>query len=284
MTRAESLANATKRLADAGIAPTDARTEATLLLRFTANVSREELFLRPDAALSPAETDAYETAVTRRATREPLAYITGTREFYGLTFAVTPDVLVPRPETEGVVEQVLAGSPARVLDLCTGSGAIAVAVAVHVLAAQVTATDISEAALAVAQANAARHGVADRVTFACGDLFAPVSPVSRFDVIAANPPYIAPADIEMLEPEVRDFEPRIALGVHADALQFYRRIAGESGAFLAAEGGRVVVEVGYGQADAVRELFAASGFADVQAFPDLSGILRIVVARKDSAR
>lgn len=282
MTRAESLTNAVARLIRAGIAPADARTEAALLLRFAANLSREELFLRPAAPLSPDDVAAYEADISRRAAREPLSYITGTREFYGLTLAVSPAVLVPRPETEGVVEGVLAGNPTRVLDLCTGSGAIAVAVTVHAPTAQVVATDISDAAIAVAQTNADRHGVTSRVTFLRGDLFAPVPPDSRFDCIAANPPYIAPADIETLEPEVREWEPRIALGVHADALHFYRRIAGEAGAFLA-HGGRVVVEVGQGQVNAVRELFAANGFADAQAFPDLAGIPRVVVAHKNWA-
>ncbi|MBC8142230.1 MAG: peptide chain release factor N(5)-glutamine methyltransferase [Armatimonadetes bacterium] len=287
MTRAEALANASERLARAGIAPADARAEAALLLRFTASVSREELFLRPAALLSLTDAGRYEAAITRRERREPLAYILGTREFYGLTFAVTPDVLVPRPETEGVVDAVLgtprpARRPFRVLDLCAGSGAIAVAVAVHAPTVQVVAADISEAALAIARANAARHGIADRVTFLVGDLFAPVPPGSRFDCVAANPPYIAPSEIETLEPEVRDYEPRIALGVHADALSFYRRIAAESGAFLAPDG-RVVVEVGQRQADDVCELFVQNGFAGVEVFPDLSGILRVVVAHRNGA-
>lgn len=281
--RAAAVAGATQRLTGAGILPADARTEAVILLRHAAAVSREELFLRPDVLLSPEAFARYESAITRRAAREPLCYITGTRDFYGLTFAVTPAVLIPRPETEDVVEAVLtspfpssAGGIA-LLDLCTGSGAIAVAVAVHLPDARVTATDISNTALVVARANADRHCVGNRVTFLAGDLFAPVPVGARFAVIAANPPYIAPDEIETLEPEVRDFEPRIALGVHADALVFYRRIANDASAYLV-PGGRVVVEVGQGQADAVSDLFRRAGFTNVSAFPDLSGILRVVVA------
>ena len=353
MTRAEGVASGTTRLRDAGIPPTDARAEAALLLRYVAGIAREELFLRPDLPLASETCIRYDATITRRAAREPLAYITGTRDFYGIPFVVTPAVLIPRPETEGVVDAVLAtvyppsfgcpltpagtlwvgrplsargdtakgltvtidapppatarlrevspladnGRPTQrvpagvrgqltaggqlngeqtVLDLCTGSGAIAVAVAVCAPNARVTATDISDAALAVARINADRHGVAGRVTFLVGDLFAPIAPGARFAVVAANPPYIAPDVIETLEPEVR-FEPRIALGVHADALFFYRRIAAEAGAFLL-PGGRVVVEVGQGQADAVCDLFRRAGFAGVETLADLSGILRVVVA------
>ncbi len=338
MTRADALADARRQLAAADIPVEESHVEAVLLLCHAANLSREELFLRPDVPLTGGESERFGATIARRARREPLAYITGAREFYGLTFTVTPAVLIPRPETEGVVEAVLdflipaaltphpspsegrgepegdagdatlPGSPSSeaagtavpkaatpsgsplpsegegwgvranaVLDLCTGSGCIAVAVAVHLPEARITATDISGDALAVARSNAERHRVADRITFLSGDLFAPLPPGARFAVIASNPPYIAPDEIERLEPEVRDFEPRVALGVHADALHFYRRIASESPAYLE-ENGRVVVEVGFGQSEAVCRLFLDAGFADVSALPDLAGIPRVVVA------
>ncbi|MBC8135856.1 MAG: peptide chain release factor N(5)-glutamine methyltransferase [Fibrella sp.] len=287
MTRAEALADAHRQLADAAIPPTEARTEAILLLRHTTNLSREELLLRPDVPLIETESQRFGAAIARRANREPLAYITGTRDFYGLPFSVTSDVLIPRPETEGVVESALnlissppapdSGDTVNILDLCTGSGCIAVAVAIHAPDAHITATDISPSALTVACSNAERHGVADRVRFLQGDLFAPLPSGIQFAVIASNPPYIAPNEIERLEPEVRDFEPRIALGVHADALHFYRRIATESPAYLV-ENGRVVVEVGLGQGEAVGELFRHAGFAEVSILPDLAGIPRIVIA------
>ncbi|MBC7808664.1 MAG: peptide chain release factor N(5)-glutamine methyltransferase [Akkermansiaceae bacterium] len=293
MTRAEALVNAHRRLTDAAIPAAEARTEAMLLLRHTTNLSREELFLRPGVSLTDSEAERFGTAIARRARREPLAYITGNRDFYGLTFAVTPDVLIPRPETEGVVEAVLdlvcrkIGSPptpnpggwgaSDILDLCTGSGCIAIALAVHAPDARITATDISDRALTVARANAEAHGVADRVTLLSGDLFVPVPPGTRFAVIASNPPYIAPDEIAELEPEVRDFEPRIALGVHADALHFYRRIGFESPVYLA-EGGSVVVEVGQGQSDAVSGLFRDAGFTNICVLPDLAGIPRVIAA------
>ncbi len=284
MTRGEAVADAARRLREAGIPPRDARAEATTLLRHAALVTREELFLRPEVPLTEPDALHYETLIARRARREPLAYITGTREFYGLSLTVTPDVLIPRPETEGVVEAVIAaereegvGADFSVLDLCTGSGAIAVAVAVRLPEARIVATDLSETALVVAAANARRHGVADRVTLLAGDLFAPVPTGMRFTVVAANPPYIAPVEIEELEPEVRDFEPRLALGVHTDALHFYRRIAAESRGYLR-DGGRAVVEVGRGQAEAVTGFFRSAGFAEVDVIPDLAGIDRVVVA------
>ncbi len=282
MTRGEAVSDAQRRLATAGIPPAEARTEAVLLLRHTTGISREELLLRPDMALTNHQAEQFQAAVERRADREPLAYITGTRDFYGLTFTVTPAVLIPRPETEGVVEAVLEAVPtnkpgARILDLCTGSGAIAVAVAVHRPQARIVATDLSTDALRVAHENANRYGVAERVSFLTGDLFSAVSSETRFAVIASNPPYIGPDEIEKLEPEVRDFEPRIALGVHPDALRFYRRIASESTAFLLPDG-VVIVEVGQGQAEPVCELFRAAGFIDVHALPDLAGILRVVIA------
>lgn len=293
MTRAEALANAYRQLTEAGIPTTETRTEATLLLRHATGLSREELFLRPDVPLTDDESERFDASIRRRANREPLAYITGTRDFYGLTFAVTPDVLIPRPETEGVVDAVLSLTAVtltpgtqrvpgvrtyEILDLCTGSGCITIAIAVHLTYACITATDISAGALAVARSNAERYGVSNRVSFLMGDLFAPILPGSQFDVIASNPPYIAPEEIEQLEPEVRDFEPRIALGIDADDLHFYRRIARESPAYLTVQGG-VVVEVGQGQADPVCELFHAAGFADVSTVPDLAGIPRVVIAK-----
>jgi len=219
----------------------------------------------------------------RRAAREPLAYIVGTRAFYGLDFLVSPAVLIPRPETEFVVDAVLEHvadrSDARIVDVGTGSGAIAVAVAVRKPNVLLWATDISFQALEIARRNVSRHAVDTRVRLIHGDLLGSTEGNAPFDVIASNPPYIAPEVIATLEPEVRDWEPVVALGVHSDTLHFYRRLAAEAPPLLRS-GGLLVVEVGSGQADDVAALWRAAGLVEVRVTPDYAGIGRVVRGRR----
>lgn len=278
-------------LTEAGIPPNEAKPEVGMLLRTALGISKENLFLNPHATISLSEFDALMVLITRRARREPLAYITGEREFYGLTFKVTPAVLIPRPETEHLVEAVLepntgsSGSPllgqgGNLLDVGTGSGCIVVALAKALPGAQVWATDLSEEALAVARENASRHGVTIR--FLQGDLLAPLPPELRFDAIVSNPPYIARSETPSLEPEVKDFEPSLALfDTQDDGLGFYRRLAQEAVPRLA-PGGRLLVEVGMGQAEAVAALWHQAALENIEIIPDYAGIGRVVTGQSGS--
>jgi len=270
---------ATRRLSAAGIPDDESRREARLLLGHALGLTPEVLRMHSEREVDAGDAARFEEVVSRRAAREPLAYIVGRREFYGLTFAVTPAVLIPRPETEFVVEAALAAAPATVLDVGTGSGCIAIAIAASLPGATVYAIDLSEEALEVARRNAERIGVADRVMFLHGDLLTPVRDSAPFDVIASNPPYIAPEEIERLEPEVRDWEPRLALGTHPNALHVYRRLAAEAPPLLA-PGGRLIVEVGQGQADDVLRLWQEAGLTETRSIPDLAGIERVVTGRR----
>lgn len=280
----QRLAAAARRLTAAGIPPEEARIEARLLLLHALGISGEELRLRPDRNMTPEEAARYESLIVRRERREPLAYLTGTRAFYGLDFLVTPAVLIPRPETEFLVEAILRHIASEqgvrcVADVGTGSGCIAVAIAVSAPKARVFGSDVSPDALAVAQRNAERHGVAaDRVTFHEGDLLTPLVSHGPFAVIASNPPYIAPEEIAALAPEVHDHEPRLALGTRPDPLHFYRRLAAEAPTHLS-PGGLLAVEVGQGQAESVAELWRAAGLRKVETIADYAGIGRVVTGR-----
>jgi release factor glutamine methyltransferase len=252
-----------------------ARLEADLLVAHALGVKRIALFLDPERPLIEAELTKIRALVERRRAHEPIAYILGEREFYGRSFLVDRDVLIPRPDTETLIDVAkayLASAPAgRVLDVCTGSGAIAITLALESKRAAV-ATDVSTRALAVARRNAQRHAV--ELTLLEGDLFAAVPP-EPFACIAINPPYIPAADIAGLDADVRDHEPRLALDGGADGLDFYRRIAREVGAYLA---GGLFVEVGIHQAAAVGELFREAGLHEVRSHKDLNGIERVVSA------
>jgi release factor glutamine methyltransferase len=240
-------------------------------------LTREQLLLRPDQELDEV---LLEPLLARRANREPLAYILGERGFYGLSFRVTPAVLIPRPETELLVEAALAVGQGHILDIGTGSGCIAVTLAKLLPEVHVWATDISETALEIARENAARHGAA--VTFRLGDLLAPLPPEQRFEVIVSNPPYIAPADAAALQPEVGIFEPHTALFdpiSGSDGLTLYRRLASDAPTRLN-ENGWLMVEVGMGQAEAVAQLFADAGLTAIEVCQDLAGIPRVVLAQK----
>ncbi|MES2463565.1 MAG: peptide chain release factor N(5)-glutamine methyltransferase [Armatimonadota bacterium] len=273
-------AEGTQRLTAAGIAPAEARAETRLLLSFSSGLSREEIHLRPNIILPGSVSEKFFALLSRRERREPLAYILGEREFYGLSFQVTPAVLIPRPETEFLVEAALTAvkerSAPRVADIGTGSGIIAITLAVRTPQATVFATDISPEALSVAQENARRHRVDNRIVFAEGDLLAPLYAYGPFDAIVSNPPYIAPEAIDTLETEVRDFEPRVALGIHPDPLHFYRRLAVEAPPLLLA-GGMLAVEVGQGQAEDVASLWRGDGLTNVSTVRDYAGIERVVL-------
>lgn len=292
VTVGEALARARAALAAAGVA--DAGREAAWLLGHVLGCSAGALLARRDEPLTPEAREAYEALVARRSAREPLQYILGTAEFLGLTFRVTPAVLIPRLDTAVLVEEAVArlrdwrarraaaGGPAapagelRVADIGTGSGAIAVAVAHLLPEAQVVAVDVSAAALAVAEENARRNGVAGRVRFRLGDLAAPLAEEGgRFAAILSNPPYIPEGDIPGLMPEVRDWEPRLALAGGQDGLAFFRRLAREAAPLLL-PGGFLGVEVGIGQAPAVAALFREAGLVDVAVYRDTAGVERAV--------
>lgn len=255
------------------------RLDAELLLADLLQLDRVGLYLNFERPLQADELGAFRERVRRRAGREPLAYILGHAEFWSLALKVTPDVLIPRPDTELLVEEALkrVAGPVRVLDVGTGSGALAIALAHERPEWTVTAIDVSPAALAVAAENAGSNGVAERITFIEGDLAA--LPDGPFDLIVANPPYIPAADLAGLMPDVRDFEPRLALDGGVDGLTAYRALAGQANHVLADEGW-LLVEVGIGQAAAVRELFAAAGLAELVTARDLAGIERMVGGRK----
>ncbi len=322
----EALARARTQLAAAGV--DDAAREAAWLLAHLLGCSAGALAGRQAEPLAAETADAYAKLTARRAAREPLQYILGTEEFMGLTFRVTPAVLIPRLDTAVLVEQAvarleawaaagLAGSAAakgsagsaaaegsaaqaagvlRVADIGTGSGAIAIAVAHRLPEAHVVAVDVSGEALAVAAENARLNGVADRVRFLQGDLLAPLAAEERpvaalphdavaaapppeagggFAAILSNPPYISEAELTGLMPEVRDWEPRLALAAGEDGLSFFRRLAQEAPAFLV-PGGFLGVEVGIGQAQAVAGLFREAGLVDVAVYKDTAGVDRAV--------
>ena len=224
----------------------------------------------------------YHTAIERRRNGEPIQYITGETEFYGLPFRVTRDVLIPRPETEYLVEKVigLAAEIAqpRIVDVGTGSGVIAVALAAKISQAAIMAVDISGAALDVARENAKRNEVATRIRFLNGDLLAPAAG-EQFDFVVSNPPYVAERDRDSLAVEVREFEPAMALFAGEDGLGIYRRLIPDAHAALA-PGGWIALEIGYGQQTAIREMLAGSGFAEIGFTADLQGVSRVAIARR----
>jgi release factor glutamine methyltransferase len=240
---------------------------------------------RPEAELSPEVRDRFFSLVGERARRRPLQHLTGRQGFWRHDFLVTPDVLIPRPETELLVEQGLAVirdvERPTVVDVGTGSGCIALSLAAERPDAVVHAIDVSAAALAVAAENASRLGLRERVTFHLGDLLAPLrSALGALDLVVSNPPYVDPADAASLAPEVRDHEPALALFAGgADPYLVYRRL-GASAAGGLRGGGGLLVEVGEGMADEVSGICAAQGFTVRRVFADLRGIPRAVYAQR----
>jgi release factor glutamine methyltransferase len=270
----------TKYLENVGVPK--ARTEADLLLAFVLGISRVKLYLELSLEVSTKEKKIYAELLERRGNREPLAYLLKTREFMGLEFYVDSKVLIPRPETELLVEKILEmgknkteEQQVRVLDLCTGSGSIAVSLAYYWPSVSIVAVDISLGALAVAKKNAAKMQV--EIDFREGDLFQPVQG-EYFDFIVSNPPYVSEAEYCLCSPEVRQ-EPRLALLGGADGLDFYRRIALEGEAYLA-PGGMIMLEIGHSQGLQITQLFKDKGFRTV-VFPDYADLDRIVLAEKE---
>jgi release factor glutamine methyltransferase len=221
--------------------------------------------------------------VKRRSAAEPVAYLVGHREFFSLDFEVTRDVLIPRPDTETLVVEVLEllklVTKPRILEFGTGSGCIAVSLAVNRPEADIVATDASPATLTVAARNAERHGVAERIEFRSGDLFAPLRDGEQFDLIVSNPPYVPTAEIDRLAADVREHEPRSALDGGADGLDVIRRIVAGAIRHVAA-GGWVVLECSPEQVPAVRELFGQAGYGEILVRQDLAGRGRAVCARR----
>jgi release factor glutamine methyltransferase len=274
------LAQASAILTRAGIDSAD--LDAGLLLAAAAGVERARL-LSGSLSVDQECILRFHRLIDRRAAREPIAYILGRKEFYGLDFEVSRDVLVPRPETELLVEtalKVLRARPrSRVLDIGTGCGAIAVAIAVNAVEAEVTATDVSASALELARRNARHHRCDLRIDFCCADLFvAPSCSHHKYDLIVSNPPYVRAEDLARLDPEVARYEPAIALLGGRDGLDFYRRMTVEIASYLCT-GGEVIVEVGAGQAAEVAGLLEAGGCRVVETLRDLAGHERVVHAR-----
>jgi release factor glutamine methyltransferase len=268
------------RLEDAGLTPEEAALDARLLAQHVLGWDTTRFFT---SETDPAPRDfagRYEPVVARRAQREPLAYITGTREFWDLTFEVSPAVLIPRPETELLVEAALerwsAASPVRVADVCTGSGCVGVALAHERPESLVVATDISAAALDVARRNAERHGVAARMSYLRTDLLAGAG--AGFDLIVSNPPYVPEGDRPFLQREVRDYEPALALFAGGDGLLTIARLAAQAVGHLKI-GGVLLFEFGAGQEAAIEQVISATrGLHLEQMKRDLQGILRMAAA------
>ncbi|MGO8757393.1 MAG: peptide chain release factor N(5)-glutamine methyltransferase [Terracidiphilus sp.] len=274
-------------LLSAGPHPERARRDAETLLLYVLRRNGPErnlawLIAHANARTMPNVGCEFRALVQRRLAGEPIQYIAGEAEFYGLAFEVNRDVLIPRPETEHVVEKVIELARAfdrpRIVDVGTGSGAIAIALAHALPFAWITATDISAAALAVAEANAARNCVADRVRFLEGDLLEPLAG-EQFEIVVANPPYVAESDRNSLAVEVREYEPAQALFAGADGLAVYRRLIPAAFAALV-PGGIAVLEIGCGQQGAVEALLASAGFGGIEFTADLQGIPRVAAGRR----
>jgi release factor glutamine methyltransferase len=283
------------------------RLQTELLLAHLLKLPRLKLYLNFARELTPAETDALRELIKRRGQREPLQHLTGSTSFCGFEIAVNRHVLIPRPETELLAElawqfiSTINPQPSTCLDFCTGSGCLAIALAAKCPKAKIIATDISPAALALAGTNAEKNQVAEQIEFLAGDGFAALSavgqasclsssamnttgkmPVPLFDLIVSNPPYIPSAEIETLEPEVRDFDPRLALDGGADGLDFYRRLAMETKPFLKPNG-KIMVEFGDGQADAIKAIFAGEKWIVEAVQEDYSQRARILIIKSSSS-
>lgn len=284
-TLGELIAEARRLLEQAGIE--SAGQEALWLVEHVLRLPTHHVVADRDRLLSPAELVAARGLIKRRVGREPLQYILGTQEFCGLEFDVNPAVLIPRPETELLVEYVVQRIPAErqatIVDVCTGSGCIAVAIARLRPHARVMATDLSSPSLAVARRNAIRHGVGERIAWLEGDLLAPLAGrelEGLVDVIVSNPPYIAEADWATLQPEVKLFEPRAALVAGPQGTELHERLLQESGQYLS-PGGAVIMEIGAGQARAMRRMVdQIPGYRFLRLVYDEAGLERVVIVER----
>jgi release factor glutamine methyltransferase len=303
ITLREALTRATAQLSAHDDLRADAPRDALMLLLHIVGISRTQLHADPSHPLTPQQKSQYEAAIQRRLTNEPIQYITGEQEFYGLALNVTPAVLIPRPETEHLVESVLAEvsheAPLNILDIGTGSGAIAIALAHHLPNAHITAVDISPAALEVAASNAARHHLSIRFLESnlMDSLTAEFTRETRperhevlphparsvgwesdetFDAIVSNPPYVPDSDRDTLHPQVRDHEPATALFAGPSGLDIYRRLIPQALAALKPNG-LLALEIGHGQRDAIAALLA--NWREVRFVDDLQQIPRVALAR-----
>ncbi len=261
-----------------------ARLDAELLLSEALGFDRIKLIVEAERPLADDELGRYRALIKRRRASEPIAYILGRREFFALPIVVDRRVLIPRPDTEILVETALRGTRerhlyGRMLDLCTGSGCVAIAFAKERPTWRVTAVDVSPDAASVARENVQRAGVVHNVAVLEGDLFAALAEGAEFELITANPPYIPSAEIAGLDADVRDFEPRLALDGGADGLHVTRRLVGEAIRYLS-PGGLLALEGGFDQAPAVAALLEASGFSQIARSKDLAGVERVVSGRR----
>lgn len=276
----------------------NAKIDAEYLLSSILKCKRQELYLNPDRPLTNIEINTFKTFIQRRSKREPLQYIIGEEEFRGLVFKVTRDVLIPRPETELLIEEAVKiierqrakgkRQKVNIIDLCTGSGCIAVSIAKEIDNCKVYATDISEKALAAAKENAKKHGVENKIIFLQGSFFEPLKGKGledKIDILLSNPPYVSKKDMGKLQPEIKEYEPSLALYGGEDGLDSYRTIIPEALNYLK-KAGHLLLEIGYGQAEGVKELFAQyPAYGKIEIINDLSEIERVVkaktLARKD---
>lgn len=261
-----------------------ARLDAEILLAHYLKLERIQLYMKFDQPLSPEELAGFKILIKRRAQQEPVAYITGEKEFWGLSFKVNSSVLIPRPDTEILIEKVIEAYPdknhhLKILEVGTGSGNIVIALAKHFPNSKIQTHDVSEAALKVAQENASTHNVQDQIDFQHSNfLEKEFSQDSKFDLLVSNPPYVRKKEIEGLENNVKDFEPHLALDGGEDGLVFYRKLAGLASQILNSQG-RFMVEIGEDQGEEVQNLMDQAGLTEVQVYQDYAGLDRVVSAK-----
>lgn len=284
---AESILAAAQTLRLAGVP--EARREAASLLEYVIDCDRTFIITNAQHLLSAKQQEHFRECVARRAKREPLQYITGRQAFYGLDFEVTKDVLIPRPETELLVEKALgligdAEAAPFICDVGTGSGCIAISLLHERPRANAIAIDISEAAIRVARRNAARHSVSERINFTVSDGFSSIqTPETKFDLVVSNPPYVSGVAFDDLQREVRDHEPHVALmpGVDDDGLSLVKRVLAGSADVLKS-GGYLLIEIGFDQAPAIKSLIDSNVWELLDIHQDLQGIPRIVALEKSA--
>ena len=268
------LADGAKMLAQAGI--DEAELDARYILEYITGLNSAQYFINSEDIIEKDKAEEFFRLIERRSKRIPLSYVIGTRDFFGLTFKVNENVLIPEQETELLVEEVIKHSEGKsVLDMCTGSGCIAISIALFGKPSRVSASDISPKALEVARENA-KSLKAGEISFIQGDMFENVT--DKFDIIVSNPPYIETGEIDELMPEVRDYIPRLALDGDIDGLKFYRIISKEAVKKLN-KNGRIFYEIGYNQSRAVASILFENGFTDITVIKDYSGLDRIVMAK-----
>ena len=276
----EPVAYAQARLKAAGV--DSPRFEAQLLVGMVLGISRTAVTVQLHPQMSPAQFEVLRDFVSRRENREPLAYIRTTQDFYGREFSISPEVLIPRPETEMLVDFAFERTPIRLhfrfAEVGTGSGCIAISVLAERPLSTCVAVDISDGALRIARKNAEKQDVVDRIQFVHGDLLEGF-PLTSFDLILSNPPYIPTGDISTLQPEVSRFEPKLALDGGEDGLELYRRLTAQA-AIVLRPGGWIAVEIGMGQSEEVTSLFEAAGLKDIESRLDLAGIGRVALGRR----